>query len=104
MKFPTTITIGARVFAVEYVHNLLDETDTRRLNGNIQYDNAKIRIEDSLSDQSKRLTIIHEVVHGAADSVEVPLNEKGVGLLATAITAILRDNTQVLDMFKEEQP
>ena len=103
MKIPEKVTVGPREFTVEIVSKLLDETGFQKLNGHIMYDAALIKIDALLSYQSKRLTLMHEIVHGMADAVGVELDEKEVELMANILTATLDQNPILLDMFRKER-
>ena len=100
MNIPSKVIIGPREFEIEIVNKLLDTTEFQKLNGHILYDAALIKIDALLSYQSKRLTLMHEIVHGMADAVGVELDEKEVELLANILTATLEQNPKLLDMFK----
>ena len=101
MKKPTEVTIGPRKFTIEYHAHLLNGDKTQRLNGHIMYDQATIKIDDGLSDQSTRLTIMHEIIHGVADAALVELDEKEVEILANVLTASLAASPEIVNMFLE---
>ena len=75
---------------------------TQRLNGHILYDKAVIKIDSGLALVSQRLTMMHEIVHGIADYLDVDMSEKEVSLMANGITAMLMDNPEVVNMFDWE--
>ena len=102
MTMPNNIKIGPRVFKVSLVENLLDADGSQKLNGHILYDKALIRIDSGLAPVSQRLTMIHEIVHGIADYLDVEMSEKEVSTMANGITAMLMDNPDVLRMFDWE--
>lgn len=99
MLLPKSIVVGPREYEVNYIEDLRD--GSQKLNGHILYDKAEIRIDRDLADQAKRITIMHEVVHGMADAVGVDLKEKEVELLANSLVATLSGSPQLLAMFTE---
>lgn len=99
MLLPKSIVVGPREYEVNYIEDLRD--GSQKLNGHILYDKAEIRIDRDLADQAKRITIMHEVVHGMADAVGVDLKEKEVELLANILVATLSVSPQLLAMFTE---
>lgn len=99
---PNNVKIGPRTFIVRFVDNLVDIEGTQRLNGHILYDKATIKIDTGLALVSQRLTLIHEIVHGIADYLDVDMSEKDVSLMANGITAMLMDNPEVVKMFDWE--
>lgn len=102
MVIPNNIKIGPRTFIVKFVDNLVDIEGTQRLNGHILYDKAIIKIDTGLALVSQRLTLMHEIVHGIADYLDVDMSEKDVSLMANGITAMLMDNPEVVNMFDWE--
>lgn len=102
MFIPNNVKIGPRIFIVRFVDNLVDIEGTQRLNGHILYDKAIIKIDTGLALVSQRLTLIHEIVHGIADYLDVDMSEKDVSLMANGITAMLMDNPEVVKMFDWE--
>ena len=102
MFIPNNVKIGPRTFIVKFVENLLDIEESQRLNGHILYDKAIIKIDSRLALVSQRLTMMHEIVHGIADYLDVDMSEKEVSRMANGITAMLMDNPDVVNMFDWE--
>lgn len=102
MLIPNNVKIGPRTFRVQFEENLLDIEETQRLNGHILYDKAVIKIDSRLALVSQRLTMMHEIVHGIADYLDIDMSEKEVSLMASGITAMLMDNPEVVKMFDWE--
>ena len=102
MFIPNNVKIGPRTFRVKFEENLLDIEETQRLNGHILFDKAVIIIDSELALVSQRLTMMHEIVYGIADYLDVDMSEKEVSLMANGITAMLMDNPEVVNMFDWE--
>ena len=102
MLIPNNVKIGPRTFRVKFEENLFDIEETQRLNGHILFDKAVIIIDSELALVSQRLTMMHEIVYGIADYLDVDMSEKEVSLMANGITAMLMDNPEVVNMFDWE--
>lgn len=60
MKFPKTIQIAGLIFEIKEVPGLLENEDCVGLS---DFDTQEILIEKNQSEQSKELSLIHELVH-----------------------------------------
>ena len=99
MKFPASITIGPCTFTIGFVEKLLDDDGTK-LNGHIKYADTTISIEDHLSDQTKLLVLMHEVIHGCETFANAELTEKQVELMSNQLVCVLKNNPDFVAMFK----
>ena len=98
MKFPKIVRIGPLFFGVEFVDGLLDATKTDKLNGHISYDKCTISIERGVSDQRKRATLWHEIVHGIACIAEIEMTETDVERFTNVLLSVLIDNPELRDI------
>ena len=62
MKLPKEIKVGGIKYKVELV-DYIDVAGERNFQGMCHFDQAKIEILSSLSDQRKEQTLIHELTH-----------------------------------------
>lgn len=99
MKFPTNIIIGPCNFTVEFVNKLLDDDEVKKLNGHIKYGDTSIQIESNMSDESRLLTLVHEIIHGCDTFANAELTEKQVELMANQLLAVLNHNPDFVAMF-----
>ena len=87
MKLPVVI----RLLGIDYrVITDSPELAAREAVGHISYAKKEIHI-DSQSHHPP-LTILHELVHGIADSLSMSLPEEKVELIARAVLIVMRDN------------
>ena len=98
MKFPKTVRIGPLFFAVEFVDGLLDESKIKKLDGHIKYGDCKILLEIDVSDQRKRATLWHEIVHGIASIAEIEMTETDVERFTNVLLSVLIDNPELMDI------
>lgn len=99
MRQPHFVLIGPYEFDIEYTERLVD--DDQKLNGRILYDDARIDVENNVSDQCKRTTVVHEILHGCSTFSNAGLTEEQVELMAYQVTEVLQRNPQLFDMFKD---
>lgn len=99
MNFPTNIIIGPCNFTVDFVDKLLDDDEVKKLNGHIKYGDTSIEIESNMSDASKLLTLVHEIVHGCDSFADAELTEKQVELISNQLLAVLNHNPDFVAMF-----
>lgn len=102
MRFPEYITIGPCEFTITFVEKLLDDDNSTKLNGHIRYDKTTIEIEDNLSNQTKMLTLMHEIIHGCDTFSNAEITEKQTELIANQLISVLRDNPDFTEMFLEK--
>jgi hypothetical protein len=89
--------IGAILYGVEFVPDLSD--DKGKIDGQISYGQAKIRISKSLNEQVQAQTLLHEIIHGIEEhSGRQELKEPVINTLAYGIYQVLRDNPELVKM------
>ena len=66
------------------------------INGLIELNKLEISIRKSLKGTQKYRVIIHEILHGIADSYNIVLSEKNTDMLAIGITGFLIDNPKFI--------
>lgn len=84
------VTIGSLDYEVTEITDLRDEG--RKLHGEIEYGQQAIRLEEGNKPQFKRVTLLHEIVHGIFENAGQPQNEQTVDAVAYGIDQVLRDN------------
>lgn len=105
---PSTVVIGPYVFAVEVdadAHLRAEEEEDTRLYGRSAYAKAVININPHISEQLRRVTLLHEVLHTinfahALGSMfeDERVEEWYISRLAPALLQVLRDNDDLLEM------
>ena len=60
--------------------------------GNISYLTQEITLRSDASPADKRVTLLHEILHGVDDAWGLRLKERQVDMLAKALYQLLRDN------------
>ena len=77
-------------YTVSVCDNLHDEKS--ELLGHINYLTQTIELRSDAGPDDKRVTLLHEILHGIDDVYELKLKERQVDLLAKALYQLLRDN------------
>lgn len=77
------------------------------LNGMIDHDNQIIYIRKSLPEEKKKEVLLHEVIHGISEALDMDLKEKAVQMLARSLYDFLTAN-QIISSWmvsvKEQNP
>mgnify|MGYP000929838193 FL=1 len=77
------------------------------LNGMIDHDNQIIYIKKSLPEEKKKEVLLHEVIHGISEALDMDLKEKAVQMLARSLYDFLTTN-QIISSWmvsaKEQNP
>lgn len=77
-------------YTVSECDNLHDEKS--ELLGHINYLTQAIELRSDASPDDKRVTLLHEVLHGIDEAYGLKLKERQVDMLAKALYQLLRDN------------
>ncbi len=95
---PKTVQIGALRYGVREVEDLRSrEDDGVKLNGDIVYDSAEMRIEQAMADDVKLATIWHEVVHGLLDQAGYAVHpEQMIIALGYGLLRLVRENPDLM--------
>ena len=95
MVIPDMIKILYKEYVIEQQENLHDSGGD--LYGQIQYLPEKIFLNAASSEEQKKATLIHELIHGIDEMYNIGLKEKQVERLGNAFYMLIKDNPQ---MFK----
>jgi len=82
--------IGAVKFEVIEVDGLKD--GKVELNGHIVYSDQKISVEKKLKPDPKKITILHEIIHGIIDHAGGVQNERQVEMMANGLHQVFMEN------------
>jgi len=99
------VKIGAMTYRVKELsdlHKIDGEGRKRGLNGQILYSDSVINIEADMSIMIKRVTLLHEIMHGILDHAgheEHP--ETAIIALGYGLLEVLRDNPALVDLLRE---
>lgn len=94
MNIPKFVNILYKKYDIEIVDNLHDEDGD--LYGQIQYLPEKIYLHSESSEEQKKATLCHEILHGLNEMYNIGLKEKHIEKLGNAFYMLIRDNP---DMF-----
>lgn len=93
MQIPEKVKILYKEYTVEEQENLHDgELD---LYGQIHYLPQKILLNVDSSDEQKKATLIHEIIHGLDEMYCMGLKEKQIEKLGNALYMLQRDNPKM---------
>ena len=94
MKLPERVKVNGFWFSIEKDNEMLL---ARNALGRTEHDNQKIKIDDSVSPNSIRTTLLHEVIHviDASLSEEHNMQELQVKILARGLFQVFTENPEV---------
>ncbi|WP_270396283.1 hypothetical protein [Mediterraneibacter massiliensis] len=95
MRIPEKVKILYKEYDVEEQGNLHNSGGD--LYGQIHYLPEKIFLNADSSNEQKKATLVHEIVHGLDEMYMIGLKEKQVEKLGNAIYMLIRDNPQVFE-------
>lgn len=99
MTPPDSVQIGPVRYAVlveEDLHTFSSEWVKQHLLGNITYKDAEIRLTAESSPEVQRVILLHEVLHGCFDQINIEHEEETVQALAFILLDTMRRNPQLI--------
>lgn len=96
-----TVKVGGITYTIKVVKNLEDEGEA--LWGLTKYEDAAIQIREELTEQKKRQTLAHEMVHAMLHEAgldDMASNEKLVNPFGIMFNQVLLDNPELLALYK----
>ena len=92
MKRPKTVRILGRVFKVTYVikGSLADDEL-----GEVDLGKQRIAILEGMAADKERAVLLHEIVHGIDDILDLRMSEKQVEGIENGLFAVLSDNPRL---------
>lgn len=98
MDIPEKVNILYKTYTISECQGLHD--GNQDLCGQIQYLSQQILLNSEMSEELKKATLLHELVHGLDEMYNIGLKEKQVDKLGNALYMLIRDNPE---MFKGQQ-
>lgn len=96
--------IGGLKYELVYVKDLKDTKDNSKLNGQIQWDDCRVDIDDAISKQKQNQVIVHEALHGILDDYCLEDNENIVRRIGHGIYEFIVDNgTLIKEIIKYDK-
>lgn len=90
MNIPEKVKVLYKEYTIEEQENLHD--DGTDLYGQVHYLPEKILLNIDSSDEQKKATLIHELIHALDEMYCIKLEENLVEKLGTAMYMLIRDN------------
>lgn len=81
-----------RISGIDYQIEYLDPEDMGGNIGLADFNNQRIMISTGITEQTKRIALIHETLHILDKAYNIKLSEEQVTTLAHAIVALVVDN------------
>ena len=85
-----------KILATEYEIEEVEQIDKyQRLLGQIEYIEQKIKIDKNISEDMKKETLIHEILHGTLEKLglnEINEDEQKVHSIASTMYLVLKEN------------
>lgn len=91
------VKIGHRTFKVVEVE-CVDKHES--LAGQINYYDSVIKIDSGLDKDHKKETLLHEIIHGVEDFMNLDLEENEVQQLGRGLMMVIKDNPRLLEVLK----
>jgi hypothetical protein len=88
--------IGGSFYDVEYVDDLIDPDDKRKLDGRIIESNHTIKIEKFLDNQSQLQSLLHEAIHAICWQYNIDDTENFVVQICNGIFSLIVDNPEYI--------
>ncbi|MDD5219836.1 MAG: hypothetical protein PHV11_04620 [Candidatus Bipolaricaulis sp.] len=88
--------IGGSYYNVQYVENLRDPEDNKKLDGRITETDHIIKIESSLDYQGKLQSLLHEDIHAICWQYKIEDVENFVVQMSSGIFALIVDNPEFI--------
>lgn len=95
MKIPGKIKVLYKEYTVEETANLHDNGGD--LYGQIHYLSEKIFLNVDASEEQKKSTLLHELIHALDEMYDIRLKEKQVKKLGNAFYMLQKDNTELFE-------
>lgn len=110
MTRPTRVKIGAHIYTIEYMDQIVDLDALQKYYGVIDHDRSVITIADFGGERTPSQlleTYLHEAIHGVEAERDLVMDERTVDQLAAALAAIMIDNPDtfpraVVNQFKPD--
>ena len=88
-----------KILATEYEVEEVEQIDKyERLLGQIDYDEQKIKIDKNISEDMKKETLMHEILHGILEKLgykEINEDEQKVHSIASTMYFVLKENNLI---------
>jgi Zn-dependent peptidase ImmA (M78 family) len=93
------IKIGSIYYKLTYC-SVVDE-DGNKMAGLANHNEAEIKIDDSLSEQAGRQTLLHEVLHAMLLQTGTSMSESRIDALAFQLYGFIRENHALIQEIME---
>ena len=93
MTIPKKVRVLFKEYTIEEQINLHDEEG--ELYGQIDFLQEKILLNAEASEEAKKATLIHEIVHALDEMYKIGLEEEQVEKLGNALYMLSRDNKEL---------
>lgn len=87
------IKIGHLIYRIVEVESV-NKFEPRK--GEIDYYQRQIRIDKDMTEQDKKETLLHEIIHGIDDLMGIELDESQTRKLGVGLTTVIQDNPTLL--------
>lgn len=99
---PDVIRIGPYVYDVTREHNLSSDNHVR-LQGQARHLDKRIVLDDPMTAQQERVTLLHEVLHVIEYERNLDLSENCVDQLSVGLADALLRNPLLLELFRSDR-
>lgn len=104
---PKKIDLGAVIYQVEVIPQLVDAYDKKRLMGEIKHSLSRIQLDANAEVQAMATTLMHEIVHyfimeyGQITAIAPDRMEEIVTAFATGLIQLIRRNPDLIKFIQE---
>jgi len=105
MNFPDSIKVGAVVYKVRILPEDERFHEYNEEYGHIDFTSREISLSTKYSDEQKRDSLVHEIVHAISKHMNLGAewgdeDENYVKRLSNGLNMVFRDNPDILELFK----
>lgn len=86
-------------YEIKYLNDLIEREN---LYGEINFHKQRIRIDESMEQDRKARTLIHEILHGIMESLgynDINCDEEKIQNISNALYLLLESNPKLLSLF-----
>lgn len=95
MIIPKSVKVLYKEYMIEQQENLHSEGG--ELYGQIHYNPEKILLNADSSEEQKKATLVHEIIHALDEMYGIGLKEKQVEKLGNGVYMLIKDNSQMFE-------
>jgi hypothetical protein len=102
MDKPTVIRLLGVDIQIEFCKNEDGGDISKDVYGEWDSDTSEIKIHSDLPDHHKKITLLHELLHGVDEFLGLGLPHKTVYAISQSLYAVMKDNRKMIEWIMED--